>query len=799
MSDTTPTSLPGTGLALPQVTEDAAGEGGDAIATFSNYIAPLWAQHCGNDNGNDNDSGNGDVTTGSMKSSEKTQNTVIKIDFSDNDDKQPASSINTEQQKQPSASQSILSHSSPACESGLLASVSAPKPKEECLTIIRQLAKEGKLSPLQVEGAGLAIQRHCRLFQCSSIACSATKDIGSVNENGRSAISPGSSDTRNRRRSNFVRAGFFLGDGAGIGKGRQIAAVLKDSLSRSFIQTNDPSTTSTTANSSSTPPSSSKSSRFSKKRTLSKRRHLWLSVSRELIEDARRDLKDIECHIPVIDGAESLVSSSNNSNGGSGKLFSSSHQQSGILFVTYALLVSGKGKRLNDIIQWLTYGSTEETFDGCIIFDEAHKAKNLCQEPPTTTGVLVLELQERLRNARVMYCSATGVSDLKQLGYATRLGLWGAGTNYPSFESFRASFEKKGVGAMEMLALEMKQSGSFVARTLSWDGAEFESIKVKLSKEQIFIYNQSMKWWDNVKVEINAALRRPDMNGTPKMLWSQYWSAHQRFSKELAICAKVPFVVSDAKSQLEMGNSVVIGLQSTGEAATQAALEEIKSVAQINKSQDLDELPLTEIISTASAIMAGFVRNYFPVAPLPPDPIKVPPTPPHGFTNDHDRMVHQQMKMIAEEQKLLSPPEAIPELLLKKQNLLNAIKAINLPPCPLDDLIDQLGGVKNVAEMTGRSGRIIRSSAKSTFNFVRRISMPKENKYALSLPPSQEDSDRLNIVEKRKFMDGRKQVAIISDAASTGISLHSASNSTACERRRVHYTIELPWAAGEQS
>ena len=53
-----------------------------------------------------------------------------------------------------------------------------------------------------------------------------------------------------------------------------------------------------------------------------------------------------------------------------------------------------------------------------------------------------------------------------------RLGLWGEGAPFRSFEKFLETVQRKGLGVAEMLAMEMKSTGMYVSRGLSFKQAE---------------------------------------------------------------------------------------------------------------------------------------------------------------------------------------------------------------------------------------------------------------------------------------------------------------------------------------
>ncbi|KAL7728457.1 hypothetical protein ACLKA6_005214 [Drosophila palustris] len=358
------------------------------------------------------------------------------------------------------------------------------------------------------------------------------------------------------------RAGFLIGDGAGVGKGRTIAGIIYENYLKG------------------------------------RKKALWISVSNDLKYDAERDLSDIGATRIDVHALNKFkyakISSDANNN-----------CKRGVIFSTYSALIgesnnkTGKYRsRFRQLLQWCG-----EDFEGLIIFDECHKAKNLCpvgSGKPTKTGQTVLELQQKLPKARVVYASATGASEPKNMAYMVRLGLWGQGTAFGSFADFITAVERRGVGAMEIVAMDMKLRGMYIARQLSFKGVSFKIEEVPLSKEFRKIYDQSVELWVEAMQKFTEAAELIDAESRmKKTMWGQFWSSHQRFFKYLCIAAKVNHAVLIARESIKYGKCVVIGLQSTGEARTLDQLER-------------DDGELTDFVSTAKGVFQSFVERHFP-------------------------------------------------------------------------------------------------------------------------------------------------------------------------------------------
>jgi hypothetical protein len=83
-------------------------------------------------------------------------------------------------------------------------------------------------------------------------------------------------------------------------------------------------------------------------------------------------------------------------------------------------------------IQWLG----DDKFEGPIVLDECHRCKNYDAngDGGSKIGKAVVLLQKRLPKARVLYCSATGVTEVANMAFMDRLGLWGPSTPFPEFQ-----------------------------------------------------------------------------------------------------------------------------------------------------------------------------------------------------------------------------------------------------------------------------------------------------------------------------------------------------------------------------
>ncbi|MCR4268660.1 strawberry notch family protein [Nitratireductor sp. ZSWI3] len=512
------------------------------------------------------------------------------------------------------------------------------------------------------------------------------------------------------------RRGFMLGDGTGAGKGRQSAGIILDNWLRG------------------------------------RRKAVWISKSDKLIEDAQRDWSAL--------GMERLLVTPL-SRFPQGKPITLTD---GILFTTYATLRSDdrgeKASRVKQFVEWL--GSE---FDGVVLFDESHAMQNAGggksergDVAPSQQGRAGLRLQHALPDARVVYVSATGATNVHNLAYAQRLGLWG-GEDFPfaTRAEFIEAIEDGGVAAMEVLARDLRSLGLYTARSLSYDGVEYELVEHRLTEEQRRIYDAYAGAFQIIHNNLDAAMQAANITGSEGTLNRQaksaarsaFESTKQRFFGHLLTSMKTPTLIRSIERDLEEGHAAVIQIVSTGEALMERRLAEIPTEEWNDICVDV----------TPREYVGSYLQHSFPTQLYEPFT--------DGEGNLSSRPVYRNGQPVESREAVARRDELIEHL-------------GSLPPVPgaLDQIVQRFG-TDLVAEVTGRSRRIVRKSGADATG----DRLAVENR-----APS------ANLAETAAFMDDQKRILVFSDAGGTGRSYH-ADLTAKNQRLRVHYLLEPGWKA----
>ena len=177
-----------------------------------------------------------------------------------------------------------------------------------------------------------------------------------------------------------------------------------------------------------------------------------------------------------------------------------------------------------------------------LVFDEAHAAKN----PTSGCSRVCGELQRSLPGAAILYSTATAASSVDQIGYMERLGLWGPGTPFQEHADFAQTIKRRGNAAMELVALDLKRRGKYVARTLLQVAETIEGVTIRQSPEDARVYDDCVAFWNR---------------------WCLASARRLAFFQLLITAQKIPGAVARASNLVARGYSVLVTVQHTGSAA----------------------------------------------------------------------------------------------------------------------------------------------------------------------------------------------------------------------------------------
>lgn len=453
----------------------------------------------------------------------------------------------------------------------------------------------------------------------------------------------------------------------------------------------------------------------------------------------------------------------------------------GILVVTYSMLRDMDPQtrsyiRVDQIAAWA--GSD---FQGALLMDEAQAMRNAAGDEDESgktseisqQGLAGIALQDAMPDARVVYASATGATDVHNLGYATRLGIWGEGTPFEDRKAFIKTFEAGDIGDLEQVTLSLKASGVYIARSISYEGVEVVHLPITLTNDERRIYNAAAEMWGRLldAYRRNAQLcgiptdpatiknmRDDGLRGTvPHSSLNGIFEANRKSSMATLIAAfKARGVIVDAKRRIENGESVVIQMQNTYEAQLNRA------IARMEDANDI-RLEPAELVSFAEM--------------LPVEEYEVTRQP-------HPTKDGETCEMFTPKLDARGEPVINVGALNQRNMMIADARAIKLPLPPLDQIMLAFGPAR-MGEVTGRSMRLVPDKPNGD----------RDGSTGVRIEARTED-DRMQDIQD--FHDAKKPVlAFSTGAGGSSMSYHAKIGTPAADRRRAQYLIQLGYRADE--
>ena len=230
---------------------------------------------------------------------------------------------------------------------------------------------------------------------------------------------------------------------------------------------------------------------------------------------------------------------------------------------------------------------------------------------------------------------------------------------------------------------------------------------------------------------------------------SAFESNKQRFFNHLITAMKVPSLIASIERDLEAGHAAVIQIVSTSEALMDRRLAEIPVPEWGDLSCDI----------TPREYVLDYLAHSFPTQLYEVYSDENGDLQSRPVVDEHGNPVHSR------------------EAVERRDRLIEHLAALPAVQGALDQIVQRFG-TDMVAEVTGRSRRIVR---KTNADGSDRLCV--ENRPASA-----------NLGETQAFMDDEKRILVFSDAGGTGRSYH-AERSARNQRLRVHYLLEPGWKA----